>query len=358
MMDLAESFHSENYAEAVEMFFERGWTDGLPVVLPTRELVEAMIAASGRDRHESLGVIQPREGNATVEYLAINAVMGGCKPAHFPVVLAAFEAMMAPQHNITGVVQTTHMCSPLAVVNGPIARELNFNSRDGVFGNGYRANAVVGRAVRLALWNLGGAVPWGTDMSVFSNPSEYTFCIAEEEEENPWEPWHVERGCAPGSNAVTVFACEGPHSCFTLGSIGEMLTGLCDTMAAVGNNNVHASGQTMVVLNPRVANEFAAAGWSKNDVRAHLWENGRRSVAKIRSLGATHAGFRETQHVAGRILNRYNPRHLGPEAMIPVTDRPEDIHIIVAGGKSYFSAILPGWGSFGGYAATALIRRP
>lgn len=357
-MDLAETFHSENYAEAVEMFFERGWTDGLPVVLPTRELVEAMIIGGGRDREESLGIILPREGNATVEYLAINAVMGGCLPKHFPVVLAAFEAMQAPEHNITGVVQTTHMCSPLAVVNGPIARELNFNSRDGVFGNGYRANAVVGRAVRLALWNLGGAAPWGSDMSTLSNPSEYTFCIAEEEEENPWEPWHVERGCPPGSDAVTVFACEGPHSVHTLGTPGEMLLALCDSLATLGNNNVHGSGQAMVLLNPRVANEFAAAGWSKNDVRAHIWENARRSVAEIRALGPSHASFRETQHAAGRILQRYNPSRLGPDAMIPVTDRPEDIHIVVAGGKTYFSAVLPGWGSFGGYAATAHIRRP
>src|SRR5438046_2628709 len=146
---------------------------------------------------------------APVDRRAANAVMGGARPEHFPVVLAAMEALLDPAHNLNGVTQTTHMCVSLVIVNGPIARELAFNSRDGVFGNGYRANAAVGRAVRLALWNLGGAVPWDTDKSTLSHPAEYAFCIAEEEADNPWPPLHVERGCPEGSDAVTVFACEG-----------------------------------------------------------------------------------------------------------------------------------------------------
>ena len=355
-MDLAESFHTDNYAEAVETFFERGWTDGLPVTLPTRELVEAMIAGGGRDRHECLGEVLPKRGRATVEKLAINAVMGGCKPAYFPVVLAAFEAMFDPVHNFTGVTQTTHMCSPLAIVNGPIARELNFNSRDGVFGNGYRANGAVGRAVRLGIWNLGGAVPWETDMATMSNPAEYAFCIAEEEEDNPWEPLHVERGCAPGSDAVTVFACEGPHSVVCQGSVGEMLYVLCDSMAGLGNNNIHVAGETLVVLNPRIAHEFASHGWTKNDVRMHLWENARRTYEEVKALGVFHENMRQAQADAGRMLSRHHVH--SPKATVPVTDRPEDIHIVVAGGRTYFAAVCPGWGSYGGYAVTAPIRRP
>src|ERR1700754_4279361 len=139
-MQYTESFEMGEYEQAVELFYEHGWTDGLPVVLPTRKLVEAMIQASGRDRAESLGKIPPKNGEATVEKLAINAVMGGCKPEHFPVVLAAIEAMLAPEHNLNGVTQTTHTCVTLTIVNGAIARDLNFNSRDGVFGNGYRSN--------------------------------------------------------------------------------------------------------------------------------------------------------------------------------------------------------------------------
>ncbi|MGH7645265.1 MAG: hypothetical protein ACREMR_06735, partial [Gemmatimonadales bacterium] len=191
---VSETLSIDDYEQAVELFFERGWTDGLPVVLPTRPRVEAMIAYVGRDPQESLGPVPPKGGEATIEKLAINAAMGGCRPEHFPVVLAAIEAMMDPAHNLNGVSQTTHMCVSLIIVNGPIARELGFNSRDGVFGNGYRANAAVGRAVRLALWNLGGAVPWDTDKSTLSHPGEYAFCIAEEEKDNPWQPLHVERG--------------------------------------------------------------------------------------------------------------------------------------------------------------------
>src|SRR3990172_3634077 len=141
---VSESLSIDDYNQAVEVFYERGWTDGLPVVLPTRNQVEAMIAYSGRDPQESVGPIPPKGSEGTVEKLAINAVMGGCRPEHFPVVLAAMEAMMDPAHNLNGVSHTTHMCVSLIIVNGPIARELGFNSRDGVFGNGYRANAAVG----------------------------------------------------------------------------------------------------------------------------------------------------------------------------------------------------------------------
>ncbi|MES2999570.1 MAG: hypothetical protein V4787_02685 [Pseudomonadota bacterium] len=353
-MDTAQSFHTDNYEQAVESFFERGWTDGLPIVLPTRGLVESMMAASGRDRDESLGVIGPKNGQATVEKLAVNAVMGGCKPEYFPIVLASIEALMATEHNLTGVIQTTHMCVPLTIVNGPIARKLGFNSRDGVFGNGYRPNAAVGRAVRLAIWNIGGAVPWATDMSTMSHPGEYTFCIAEEEEDNPWEPLHVERGCAPGSDAVTVFSCEPPHSVVCQGTPAEMLYVIADALCGLGNNNIHTGGQTLVVINPRQAEEFAKHGWSKKDVRDYLWENARRTDADVKACGIFHEGMRKALVEQGRSQARY--LNGSPGARIPVTDRPEDIHIVVAGGRTYFATVLPGWGAYGGYAVTRPIR--
>src|SRR5260370_4645505 len=184
-----------DYEEAVELFFARGWTDGLPVVLPTRRRVEALIEHAGRDPQESLGAVPPKGGPATVEKLAVNAVMGGCRPEHFPVVLAAIEAMLDPVHNLNGVLQTTHMCVSLVIVNGPIARALGINARDGVFGNRYRANAAIGRGVRLALSNLRGAPPSDTDKSTLSHPGEYAFCIAEEEQDNPWPPLHADQGC-------------------------------------------------------------------------------------------------------------------------------------------------------------------
>jgi hypothetical protein len=356
-MDLvSELVTAEDYEEAIELCYERHWTDGLPVVLPMRRRVEALIEHVGRDPRESLGPVPPRGGEATVEKLAINAVMGGCQPEHFPVVLAAMEAMQDPAHNLNGVLQTTHMCVSLVIVNGPVTRELNFNSRDGVFGNGYRANAAVGRAVRLACWNLGGAVPWDTDKSTLSHPAEYAFCIAEEEQDNPWPPLHVERGCPEGSDAVTVFACEGPHSVFCYGTPEEMLHVLTDSLCSLGNNNVHVLGQTLVVLNPLNAEEFARRGWTKEDVRHYLWEHARRPLRDVRASGMVHEQFRKMERDAGRYPLRYDVDN--PTTRVPVTARPEDIHIAVAGGRSYFAAVLPGWGGFGGFAVTRPIRRP
>ncbi len=352
---VSESLSIDDYNQAVEVFYERGWTDGLPVVLPTRNQVEAMIAYSGRDPQESVGPIPPKGSEGTVEKLAINAVMGGCRPEHFPVVLAAMEALVDPAHNLNGVSQTTHMCVSLVIVNGPIARELGFNSRAGVFGNGYRSNAAVGRAVRLALWNLGGAVPGETDMATLSHPGEYAFCIAEEEEDNPWPPLHVERGCPPGSDAVTVFACEGPHSVWCYGRPEEMLHVLADSMCSLGNNNMHAMGQTLVTLNPINAEEFAKRGWSKQDVRLYLWEHARRPIGDVSACGAATDQVKVTEREAGRYPLRYVQN---PTTRVPVTSKPEDIHIIVAGGRSYFAAVLPGWGGMGGFAVTRQIKRP
>jgi hypothetical protein len=164
--------------------------------------------------------------------------MGGCRPEHFAVVLAAMEALLDPVHNLNGVSQTTHVRVSLVIVNGPIARRLGFNSGDGVFRNGFRANAAVGRGVRLALWNLGGAVPGETDKSTLSHPAEYAFCIAEAEDDSPWPPLHVERGCPPGSDAVTVFVCEGSHSVFCYGTHEEMLYVLADSMSGLSTSAV------------------------------------------------------------------------------------------------------------------------
>lgn len=356
MQAVAQSFQTDDYERTVEMFFEKGWTDGLPITLPTRPLVEAMIAAGGRDRNEVLGLMPPKGGPISIEILAVNAVMGGCKPEHFPVVIAAIEAALQPQHNLVGVNQTTHMCVSLAIVGGPITQELGFNSRTGVFGNGFRANGAVGRAVRLAMWNLGGAVPGETDMATLSHPGEYTYCIAEESERNPWPLLHEEHGCAPGSDGVSMFACEGPHSMLCQGTPHEMLYILADGMSTLGNNSVGHGGEMLVVLNPRQANEFADAGWSKDDIRNYLWENAGRTSEEVRACGEFAETFRNAQVQARRILPRHSTR--GIRQRLPISNSPRDIHIVVAGGDTYFAAIVPGWGSFGGYLATQPIRRP
>jgi hypothetical protein len=165
----------------------------------------------------------------------------------------------------------------------------------------------------------------------------------------------VDRGCPEGSDAVTVFACEGPHSVFCYGTPEEMLHVLTDSMCALGNNNLHVLGQTLVVLNPLNAEEFAKRGWAKDDVRRYLWENARRSVRDVRACGVVHDQFRKMEIDAGRYPPRYDLEN--PTTRVPVTARPEDIHVVVAGGRSYFAAVLPGWGGFGGFAVTRPVRR-
>ena len=195
---------NERWENAQQILTDAELSDGLPLVPPTHHRLEAMVAGVA-GRGESHGLMPPMFGDLTAEAVAYQCVIAGCVPAELPVVLMAAAATLEPDFNLLGVATTTGTAGVALCVHGPIARRLNFNSREGVFGNGYRSNAAVGRAVRLAMWNLGGAIPGSTNMSTLSNPADYAFCIAEEAEDNPWEPMHVERGCPPGSDAVTVF---------------------------------------------------------------------------------------------------------------------------------------------------------
>ena len=180
-------------ADEIEGFFERGVTDGLPVVPPTRTRVDAMLAATPRDRHHVVAEVPPNMGRATVEKIAVNAVMAGCRPDYFPVVLAIVEAACDPVFNLHGQSGTTNAASPLIIVNGPIRQRLGVNCAGGVFGPGYRANATIGRALRLIMINLGGTRAGQISMSTMGHPGRYTYCIGEYEEASPWEPLHAER---------------------------------------------------------------------------------------------------------------------------------------------------------------------
>src|SRR6266852_2951714 len=195
----------------LESWIDKGVTDGLPVVPPTRERVERMLAGSTRAREELIGEVAPNYGRATAEKVAINAVMAGCRPDYLPVVLAAVEAACEPAFNLHGMSTSTHFSAPLIVVNGPIRERIGLNCSFGVFGPGYRANATIGRALRLVMINVGGAKPGETSMSTFGHPGRYTYCIAENEEASPWRPYHASHGCPEGSSAVTLFAGEAPH---------------------------------------------------------------------------------------------------------------------------------------------------
>jgi hypothetical protein len=347
--------------DLVDRFFTEGWTDGLPVVLPSERRVGRMLASTRRDPQEVIGTVPPRDADATLELVAINAVMAGCEPEHLPIVEAALRAALAPEHNLNGVTCTTHGCVPLVIVSGPQRTRLGFNATDGVFGNGCRANGAVGRALRLICWNLGGARPGREDKATMSHPGEWTFCIAEDEERSPWEPLHVERGMSPGSDAVTVFACEAPHSVAAIGSPQLMLNRIASKITARGSNNAEyrygPGGELLVVINGEQARRLADSGWSKLDVKRWLWDHTARKVREwlddIDPYSPEIAG-REGLLARGQAWADWTD----PDADVPVTPSPDDIHVVVAGGNSYFAAVLPGWGFLGGFAVTRPVVRP
>lgn len=341
-----------DHDEAIELFFARGWTDGLPVVPPSEPRVEAMLQPLDRDPGEVVGTLAPRYGKATLEKIAINAVMAGCLPAYFPVVVAAIAAIADEAFNLNGVQATTHVASPLCIINGPVRQVLGVNSGANCFGQGFRANATIGRAVRLCMINIGGGLPGVTDKATFGHPGKYTYCVAENQEASSWEPLHVERGFRPDQSTVTVFAAEAPHnvSDHTSHTARGILTTVADTMATMGNNTMYKRGEMLVVIGPEHAATIAAEGWSKQDVKSCLFQEARRPVGEL-----TRAG----EYYGDVTWEKYWPRGIDrndPAARIPVVNGPEDLLVIVAGGAAgRFSLVIPGWGAHGIQAVTKVI---
>ncbi|HOD74180.1 MAG TPA: hypothetical protein PKM13_06550, partial [Candidatus Bipolaricaulis anaerobius] len=306
-------------------------TDGLPIVPPTPEAVECMLGPVGRDPQEVIAAVPPKYGHATLEKIAINAVMAGCLPEYLPVVVAALEAMCEERFNLYGIQVTTHPCAPLVIVNGPIRQALDINGGYGVFGPTWRANATIGRAIRLALLNLGGAAPGSLDKATHGHPGKFSFCIAENEEESPWVPLHVERGFAREDSTVTVTAVEPPHNVNDHASVTALgiLRTCAGTLNSVGSNNAFfVGGEPLVVLGPEHAATIARDGLSKADVQAFLFEHARIPLSAIseENIRQRHAD-------------------LPADGSIPVARRKEDIMVVVAGGAGKQSCCLPSFGS-------------
>jgi len=325
-------------ADLVEWYFERGFTDGLPVVPPTPEKVAAMVEALGGNPAHLECRVPPRWGSLTREILAVNLVMAGCLPAYAPVVRAALLALTDAQFNLNGVQATTHMAAPLLVVNGPVRGEIDMNAGCNVFGSGNRANGTIGRAIRLVLLNVGGATPGDLDKSTLGHPGKYTFCIAENEEESPWAPHHVEKGFAASDSTVFVIAAEAPHS--VTNHVADDAAGILDSMVSAmttfAHNNAVSSGHCTVVIGIEHAHTIAGSGWSRADVRRYLWMN-----------ATNRFGDLAFDHRYGTVYNRNLPRWYkrGLDSRIPIVPSAEHIHLFVAGGEAgRFSAFLPGWG--------------
>lgn len=324
--------------EAVDrLFYGRGWTDGLPIIPPTEERVFKMLEGTKRGPQELVGAVPPKWGPATVEKVAINAVMAGCVPEYMPVIITALQAMVEEQaFNLYGVQATTHPVAPLVIVNGPIAKKLDINSGYGLFGPGTRANAAIGRAIRLILVNAGGAVPGRLDRATHGQPSKYTFCIAENEEENPWEPLHVERGFPADVSTVTVCPSENPHNINDHDSITAVgvLTTIAGTMAITGSNNTHMmGGEPMVAFGPEHAATVARDGFSKADVKKFLFEKARIHYSRFP---------KEAIEFKRRMPERYGP--FDENTLFPIAQKVEDIMVIVIGGAGKHSCFLPTFG--------------
>jgi hypothetical protein len=309
--------------------------DGLPLVPPTREAVARMIVASGRRPEMVLGVMAPLMQDALVSDVAICAVAAGCRPEYFPVVLAALEAAMEPEFNLLAIQATTELASTLVVVNGPIATRIGIQSGSGCLGPGFRANATIGRAVRLAAMHIGGALPGETDMATFGHGGKFTACFAEDEAASPWEPLHVARGYSKDKCAVTLIGADAPVNIndFASASADSVLHMIAETMSYPGSNNAHGGGEVLVVVSPGHAELFAKANMTRRAVQDALFARARVPLSRF----------------SAEALARVRKKRLGREGVslpdaVPVADSPEHVLIAVAGGPGSHSLFFPTYG--------------
>ncbi len=338
-------------ADAIEELYARGVTDGLPVVPPTRTRVARAVVASGRDGGELIALVPPNYGRATVEKIAVNAVMAGCRPEYLPVVIAAVEAVCDEAFDLHGVSATTNAPAPLVIVNGPVRPALGINCGAGVFGSGWRANATIGRALRLVCVNVGGATPGVVSMSTLAHPGRYSYCIGEHEEASPWESLAVEHGFAPGRSTVAVLAADAPLGVYDHQSRTpeDLLATIAASLAVISHHKMTHWGDTLLVLSPEHATIVGDAGWKKADARRWLWERLQRPVREL--VPGKDGGEGLPEHV----LRKFNDPATDT-TLIPKFRAPENLKLVVAGGTAgRFSAIVPGW-TFS--KASALVFRP
>lgn len=324
--------------QAVQDLIEaRQWGDGLPVTPPTPEAVAAMLRGTTRDPQERLGKVPPRWGVATVETVAINAVMAGCRPEYLPVVLAGVEAMLAEEFNLYGLQATTHPIAPLLLVNGPVRKQIGLHSGAGAFGPGFRPNATIGRALRLVLLNIGGARPGVLDRATQGSPAKYSYCVAENEEESPWEPYHVSLGFDPEQSVVTVLGGEPPHNvnnheCTTGQGILKSVAG---TAADPGSNNMlYWAGEVMVLFGPEHAYTVARDGYSRRDVQRFVFEHAR---LPLDTWDAEHVDKLMARRTPGRL-------EASKDGKLTAVKRASDILVGVVGGPGKHSCVIPTFG--------------
>ena len=321
-------------ADAIELCYDRGWSDGLPLVPPTLERVLAMLEATTRAPDEVLGIMPPDRVECSVEKVAVNAVMAGCKPEYFPVVLAAVEAALVPEFGLHGVLCTTNAIAPVVMVNGPVAKRIGMNAKGNVFGQGNRANATIGRALQLVVRNVGGGRPGEMDRACFGTPGKYSFCFAEDEDDGVWESYAVEKGFARGASTVTLFTGDGvaPIIDQVARTPEELVRSYAPCLRAIYHEGQVADVAAFLAIGPEHARVFYQAGWTKRRIKEELAPL---LQVPVRSL---KPGFGVDDDVARLKAER-------PDASVPKF-KTGSLNIIRAGGSAgLFSAIISGLGS-------------
>jgi hypothetical protein len=322
-------------AALIEMYYQKGWTDGLPVVPPDEESVGAMLGAAGLKGDALVGEVEARNTRVTADKVAINAVMAGCLPEYMPVLVSAVKGLCHPDFCYHGIATSTGGASVVIIVNGPIAAQLAINAEDNAFGPGFRPNVTIGRALRLLMMNAINTRPGVLDRSTLGSPGKISFCFAEHEADSPWEPLHVERGFRAEESATTVFAAEGVIQTYNQLSAepGGVLLGMADAMANCGSMNIIGQQDIVVVLAGEHMKVMRENDWSKRQVKEFLYEHARRPIADLKRAGRLPGEVTEEDERTWRHVVR----------------KPDDIVVVVAGGRAgNFSAVLPGWGSFKG----------
>jgi hypothetical protein len=313
---------------------EYGYGDGLPMIPPTPERVDAMLASLGEvDHDEVVATLPPRLGRATRRVIAINAVLAGCAPACLPVLVTAVRAIANERINIRGINATTHPAAPLLIVSGDIARTAGYNGSSGAFGPGNRANSTTGRALRLILMHVAGAIPGLGDASTQGGPAKYTYCVAENIDDSPWESYSKSIG-VDASSTVTVHCGEAPHNLHDMTSDhpARLLDMVSSVMTSMGQNNAAASSaEYFIALSPEHAATIAARGWTRRDVSSYLFQHARLPARDFRAAFETLA------------WDRWMSRSSNDE-LLPMTGHPDNIRVFVCGGAGKHSAVIPSWG--------------
>ena len=332
----------EDAFEANELIQRNGWTDGLPVVPPTEAGVARFLAAAGLQATDTVGVEPVRRRRITAEKTAIAALMAGCLPEYMPVVVAIVKALCHPEFGLHGSTASTGGSAPFIVVNGPVRTKLGMNTTHNALANASRANATIGRSVRLLLINVLGGIPGQLDRSTLGHPGKFTFCVAEDEENTTWLPLSVERGIPAGTSAVTVMAVESPHQ--IMNEWTHDPKELCDTYAAAIKSNMLTysiwEGPYAVVIPKQHRDIFAESNWTKAHIREYVYEVARVKRGEWRSVGKAAVAGRKNEDQVYRALRT-----------------PDDLLVIAAGGPAGgFAAILPPWYGKKSLAITQVIE--